>query len=182
MCNVMIDIETLGTSKDAVIISIAAIEFDPFKIMDQSRTFHKNIDINSCLQAGLKIDGETLEWWLNDQKVEVLRSLIENKNSLGETLFEFKVWLNSLDELENPKVWGNGPSFDMAILSTAYAKFGWQTPWLYRNERCVRTITDLFPHEAYGVNNRTAHNPFNDCLRQIEKVQIAYSNLNLASL
>jgi len=43
-------------------------------------------------------------------------------------------------------VWGNGASFDNAILANAYHKTHLDLPWQYYNNRCYRTIKNCYPN------------------------------------
>ena len=78
--NVMIDIETLcNDSSGGVILEIGACIFD-LSFQGKLRTicthiypgiefgvFRRVIDIESSLQAGLKIEASTLRWWLSEE-------------------------------------------------------------------------------------------------------------------
>ena len=61
MQNVMVDIETLGTSSNSVILSIGAVEFDNENL---GAEFEVYIDPESCTDHGLVIDAPTVMWWL----------------------------------------------------------------------------------------------------------------------
>ena len=68
--HLMIDIETLGIniSKNIVILSIAAVEFD-LKTGELGREFYERVDIQSCLDLGMKVDASTLFWWLKQNPI-----------------------------------------------------------------------------------------------------------------
>jgi hypothetical protein len=61
--DVMIDLETLATSTDAVVLTIGAVKFDPFgsdikePAMD---SFYVKIDIDSCDELGLVANDDTI--------------------------------------------------------------------------------------------------------------------------
>ena len=64
----MIDLETLGSTPDSVILSIAAVKFDPFDdyqdrgiTPDQLPTLNILVDIDS--QTDRRIDESTVAWW-----------------------------------------------------------------------------------------------------------------------
>ncbi len=63
--NVMIDIETLGTRSNSIILSIGAVNFDITgnHEVDESglNTFHKFISTYSCIEHGLVYDQSTLD-------------------------------------------------------------------------------------------------------------------------
>ena len=64
MKHIMIDVESLGTRADAVILSLGAVKFDltSGKIDDQG--FYASISIDSNQELGRRIQEDTLLWWL----------------------------------------------------------------------------------------------------------------------
>ncbi len=60
--HLMVDLETLATSPDAVILTLGAVTFDPAS----DRTFDKlyyRVDLDSCTNLGMRIDDATVDWW-----------------------------------------------------------------------------------------------------------------------
>jgi hypothetical protein len=64
------------------------------------------------------------------------------------------------------RLWGNGASFDNAILAHAYARCGATPPWKFWNDRCYRTVAALTatPRQQGG----THHNALDDARSQAE--------------
>ena len=62
MSNLMLDIETLGTGPNSVILSIGAVEFDETGVISK---FYEAIDPESCTDWGLQIDARTVLWWMD---------------------------------------------------------------------------------------------------------------------
>jgi len=163
--NFMIDLETLSTNNDAVICSIAIVEFDikTGKILD---SFYEVINIQSCLEKNLSIDGKTIQWWLL-QPLEARLEICKEGKSLD-------IVINKIYEKMNKNtdyniVWGNGSSFDISILSTAFIKCKTKIPWLYKNIRDLRTIVALNPIiKEKHVFQGDKHNPLHDCNNQIK--------------
>ncbi|MDW4633502.1 3'-5' exoribonuclease, partial [Escherichia coli] len=61
---------------------------------------------------------------------------------LHEALQEFSLFVRSRSN-DDVQVWGNGASFDNAILAAVYRKHAQNIPWRFRNDRDVRTIVEL---------------------------------------
>jgi hypothetical protein len=165
----MVDIETLSNEFNAVILSIGAVQFDPDGGVGDK--FYKVINVQSCLDAGMGINKETLAWWSKQNK-EAQKVLIEAKNSpltLAVALHELAVWSNGLG-LKH--WWSNGASFDLPIIKQAYinCKMVNEVPWKFWDEMCVRTITTLFPVDK-PTRQGVYHNALDDSLFQIEHVQ-----------
>lgn len=168
--DLMIDLETLGTRSDAVILSIGAVEFDIFQNQLGSE-FYVNIDTESCLTFGLTMDERTINWWKTQSNAAknalaypVPVSLMNGLMMLSEFMYGKKYC-----------VWGNGPAFDNIILKNAFRAVNLKCPWLYRNDRCFRTIKSIhntvFPHVSIEVElEGVKHNALYDA-----KVQAMYT-------
>ena len=166
MRHVMIDIETLGTKPGSVILSIGACKFDPMQlegavIVD---TFHQAITLASCTRAGLRMDADTVEWWLDGARRtawDELQSM--EKVQLDEALLGFSDWLRADDDT---RVWANGADFDCVLLETAYAVTGIPCPWTFRQTRCFRTFKNLAPAIKAPDTAWTQHNAVDDACTQ----------------
>ena len=61
--DIMIDIETLGTSTKCPVISIGAVAFDLNQIRGQ---FYVALDIKDQIDSGKRlVDADTIKWWLS---------------------------------------------------------------------------------------------------------------------
>jgi hypothetical protein len=130
---VMVDIETLVQAPGCAILSIGAVRFDTMVLPNY---FERSISLTSCGEAGLSVDVEMLEWWL-DQDAEA-QHVLTGGDPLMDVLKDFADWVDGADE-----IWANSPSFDCAILHAAYGVVGLETPWNYYDERDVRTVREL---------------------------------------
>jgi DNA polymerase III epsilon subunit-like protein len=165
MKDVMLDLETLGTSADAVILSIGAVRFDAYG--DQvGPVFYRRVNIDSCQKWGLTVDGRTLVWWL-DQDVLARKAIV---NEEGDPL---EIVLRDLSDFikEDDRLWGNGAAFDNAILSTAYRKVGIEQPWRFWNDHCFRTMKKLNKHIPAPVFEGIAHHALDDAINQAKHLQ-----------
>ena len=174
--HVMLDLETMGNTSNSVIVSIGAVPFDiDSGIVYEENIFYEKIDIDSCLNVGLEVNGSTIYWWLKQNK-KAQKELLKNKITLNDALKKFYSWFLNLKEefktLDGPFIWGNGATFDITILSNAYDKIKLPEPWHYRNERDLRTLVAFEPtiREKVIVNNLgyVEHNPIDDCKLQIK--------------
>ena len=171
---VMLDIETMGTTHNSAIVAIAAVIFDleTGKII---REFDDVVDLNSCLEIGLEVNANTIYWWLSQDK-EAINSITKDKGHIRSVLKGLTDFIKSV-ELDNdaePIVWSNG-RFDFGILSNAYQAIKMKVPWKYWNERDVRTISDLYPSIKKALTFKgTKHNPLDDCKYQVEYLYHTY--------
>lgn len=171
----MIDIETLATSSDAALVSIAAVRFDLATGIIGDSIYIK-IDKQSCLDYGLVVDADTVDWWMRQSKeAQEYFLTTEDRVSLPQALLDF----NDFFEFKTDYVWGNGINFDCAILRNAYKATELPLPWSYFNELDVRTLVHFAPEirkqEPFvGVK----HHPIADCKHQIKYCCKIYNKLN----
>lgn len=160
MKNIMVDLETLGKGSDAVIIAIGAVEFDETGV---SSTFYTNVDPQSCVDIGMKMDVSTVMWWM--QQSDAARSAFKDRGvHIGQALRDFGKFVE-LAAGRDAEVWGNGATFDNVILANAYQLTKQVKPWQYWADRCFRTLRNLYPGiaaESFG----TAHNAKDDAVKQ----------------
>lgn len=162
MNNVMIDIETLGTAANSVILSIGAVQFGPDGLGNE---FYTAIDIDSCLNSGLQVDGRTVAWWMV-QTAEARAVFNERGGELQEALLSLS---GAFDWKGDTLVWCNGLSFDLPILDTAYRACGLAVPWRYYNGRDYRTFKREHSSELVSsleVEPTVAHNALADAKAQ----------------
>lgn len=138
MNNIMLDLETMGTGPDAAIISIGAVRFDA----DITDRFYKIVSLKSSVDAGLRMDPETVLWWMRRSE-EARAEFDEDATTLFDALMAFAEWAG-----KGAIVWGNGSDFDNVILASAYRLMKIPAPWIFWNNRCYRTVKALHPEIA----------------------------------
>jgi hypothetical protein len=161
--NLMIGLETLGTGVDSVILSIAAVEFC-LQTGKTGRCFYREIDLESSMGWGFKIDADTLKWWINQGD--------EAKKIFGDTgKVEVYTALAAFRDfsVNHEFFWGNSARFDLGILNWAVERMSIDVWWDFRNERDLRTLVGLMPHikEAH-IFDGVKHNALVDCLNQVK--------------
>jgi hypothetical protein len=172
MNNVMVDLETLGTVANSVIMSIGAVRFDLETDKIDDAAFYASISIDSNIRAGRQISEATLLWWLG-QPTGAQMVFHEQKESLEGALESFTEWFGAgAAGAGKTNIWSNGADFDLPMLAHAYDTLGWETPWVFYNSRCVRTYKNLpaaknVPKQEFGVK----HNALHDAINQVKHVQ-----------
>jgi 3' exoribonuclease, RNase T-like len=155
---VMLDLETLGNKPGSVIVAIGAVKFGEGRVVD---TFYERVDAQSCVDAGLKMDPQTVMWWLGQGDAARLE-ITKPGAPLTSVLSSFAAWLG-----EDAEVWGNGATFDNVLLADAYDITGIPRPWRFSRDRCFRTVSALRPDMTI-VRNGTHHNALDDARTQAE--------------
>lgn len=171
----MLDLETWGQSPGAVIVAIGAVRFD-VKEGTTKDLFYAPVSPESCVQAGLRIEPEAMRWWLQQGDKARLEASRADGMPLAQALSSFA----TIVEMERPivevvdgvarkgsvEIWGNGSSFDNAVLAAAYVTVGMKVPWIYPNERCFRTLRKLYSDVPAPEKTGVAHTALNDARYQ----------------
>ncbi|MGE0951245.1 3'-5' exoribonuclease [Escherichia coli] len=139
--HLMIDLETMGTNTNAPIVVIGAVFFDP-QTGEIGPVFYIVISLTDAMNTGAVPDGGTIEWWLK-QSSEARAAILTDQVKLKDALSQFREFINEYSDEKFVQVWGNGATFDNAILRTSYERLDIPCPWRYHNDRDVRTIVEL---------------------------------------
>lgn len=184
MSSIMIDIETLSTEVNAVILSIGVVKFNPKKqgiidslelrptVEDQTEIYNRHIS------------DDTLRWW-STQSTEAIEAGLSDLGRMNfkdcmEVLYHY-CW-------NQDRIWANGSAFDITILETALKQTLVEKPnplpWSYYNVRDTRTAYELagvkLKDKKYGT--RTTHNAVEDAIHQVIVLQDAYKKMIKAGL
>ena len=173
MNDLMIDLETLGTSNNAVIVQIGACFFDRYTGIVETGIRY-NISIDSCLAYGLQVDGGALEFWLNQKN----RTWLDNQKPLKDVLEHFKKYIMQQEGIINSKnitTWAHA-TFDFPILINAFKKTKVYFPIGYRSLRDIRTLVDLSGgYKPLEETEEATHDALDDCKRQVRYCTKAFN-------
>lgn len=164
MKDVMIDLETFGTTHNAVVVQAGACYFD--RVTGEiGETFLENINADTSLQHGFEVTGSTIYWWLEQNK--------EAQNSIMNGFREnVEVTITNLNDfLKGAKcVWSHA-TFDFVILMNHFNRLNIIPLIHYTAARDIRTLVDLakIDHKNYERIG-TYHNALDDCLYQVKYV------------
>ncbi|ELE2166633.1 3'-5' exoribonuclease [Vibrio fluvialis] len=148
--HVMLDLETMGNTSNAAIVSIGAVVFDP-ATGSLGADFEQVINLNSSAYYG-DLDASTVTWWLTQS--EEARAIFQRdtpKSTLKDSLLELNQWLADLGDAKEIQVWGNGSGFDNVILTNAYKAVRIKPNFSHWNDRDVRTIVEM-GRSILGIN------------------------------
>jgi exodeoxyribonuclease VIII len=169
--HIMLDIETLGTGSNSLVLGIGAVEFSLSGAT--FRQFSINLPVlEQILNPNVQVDVDTISWW-KLQSNEAKLSLLKKKpaKTVKEGLEAFSKFLTSFEE--PPSLWGNGCTFDNAIIRNLYKAFGISFPLPFYADKDVRTIVDLIDYKKVKDKvafTGTKHNAIDDCLYQVKLV------------
>ena len=161
MKDLMLDLETMDTTPNSVIVQVGACYFDRIT-GETDEGFLVNIKVSSCLKAGLDVSGDTIEWWFKQSNVSWLENLKPLYGSLR-TLYNYAAsceW-----------VWSHS-TFDFPIIMNAYQKVKLDSPFHFRQARDLRTLVDLagipYKKSEDRKDQEDQHNALSDCKYQVK--------------
>lgn len=185
--NLMIDLETLSTAPDAVILSMGAVAFDERAHLSGqpnvcATAFYRALNIEEQKAMGRRVDESTMAWWAQ-QSPEARAVFDEEKAPVRQALEEFGAFIAERTvgkEFVLP--WGNGADFDLVLLSSLHQWRGVKVPWRYHNHRCFRTLKNLLP-EDYAIAQQSVdrighHNALADAAWQAKIASILLRRLD----
>ncbi|QLY61501.1 3'-5' exoribonuclease domain-containing protein [Citrobacter freundii] len=181
--HLMVDMETMGNSPDAPIVSIGAVFFDP-STGNTGAEFYRVVSLESSMSFGMKPDASTIQWWLKQSSEARSAILVDEAMGLRESLELLADFIaeNAANGSHTVQLWGNGCSFDNVILRRAYALT--ETPFAVPlwNDRDVRTMVEL--GKSVGINPRfdipfegDMHNALSDARHQVKYVSAIWQRL-----
>ena len=146
--HMMVDVETLSTKQNAVIVQIGAVSFTlEDGITDR---FLVNIDSADALKHNCVVDKETLVWW-SKQPEAIRKSWQIDKRTLHEGMTQLNSWLKP-----EALLWANGVPFDIGLIRWSLEQCGIERNWSYWNEMDFRTINTFFDYKMPKMNSHNA--------------------------
>ena len=174
MIHAMIDLETLSTTPDAVILTVGGVKFNPHNNVEPNQPMYIRVDVDEQTKIDRHVMQETLDWWgkqAEDVREEALGD--NNRISLDQMIKTINKFAVGVDVF-----WCQGPLFDYAILQNFYAQMQVPVPWNFWQIRDSRTLGSLVPRDP-NEKRTGLHNALEDCYFQAKKVQRVYKQLGI---
>jgi hypothetical protein len=160
-----LDIETLGTRVDSVILSVGLCIFNLDN--DEVRRYQWFLDLDVQMEAGRYIDPNTVLWWMGREEAarqDILRNLQEGAN-LGMLVRPAQLRADIMNAIQDAEVWTNGPSFDTSFLRhffgvnfrPDYQDQNSDGIWSHRNDRDFRTLKMIGQFLGIGQEKTVIH-------------------------
>jgi DNA polymerase III epsilon subunit-like protein len=175
--DLMIDTETMGLPPDGALLSIGAVFFD-LQTEQFGPPFSRTISLATAVRDGGTLTPSTIMWWLG-QSQEARDAVRFSGGDIRVVLAELADYIAEHSRVQDVRPWGNSSSFDMTLINSAYIRSGIPTPWHFTNERCFRTVRNMYPQVEYNIEKKGkgAHNALADAVFQAEHL-IAIKNRN----
>lgn len=176
MNHLMIDMETLSTRPNAVVLSVGLVLMDTHG--EPTWTHEVVLDMQEQISAGRDVEADTLAWWMG-QSAEA-RAVFEKSAKYGSEVSTALTHIADALEAHTTRrdlcVWSNAATFDIVILRSLYEQLcpnKWRV-WNYPNERCYRTAVAMLDRDKKYAPERTgiAHSALDDAIWQAEYLSI----------
>jgi len=170
--HLMIDMETMAVSPNAVVLSLGAVHFNPWGNGYGEKIYFK-IDLDDQDKLGREIDPNTLEWWSRQDPAIMEEAFSEEgRIPLADAMNQFHKFAWGCDAF-----WSHGATFDLVIIENIYRQLGKGLPWQYWQLRDTRTLFDL----GYDPDMPKGglHDALQDAIRQSVGVQNIYAKMKI---
>lgn len=200
----MIDIESLGTTAGSPVVTIGAVLFDPYSCDSAEalaeRAMMIRVDVSDSVNLSRGVEGGTLRWWF-EQHDDAIKALVgDDCVPMQEALqklwrychergrFVNKEFFDGLSDMpKTNRYWAKDPDFDMQLMRYYYEHpdLDAKMPWMFWECRSVRTMQDLaWPngsteHPSFDVPG-VAHDARYDAIVQAMMIQAAMYRLGLS--
>jgi hypothetical protein len=182
------DVETLGKKSSAVILSMAAVHFDPvkkpsFEEMKSNAFFVKLNAKDQISRLKRSTTKSTMGWWAKQCELVKVKSFVPQESDV---IFEdgyemLRKWVHSFNDNKS-WVWARG-NLDQLVMDDIEEQLGIDPVFPYARWRDVRTAVDIFYNTENGYVdvdypgynfelNITKHDPVDDCLA--DAMQLLY--------
>jgi len=186
------DVETLGKESNSVILSMAAIYFEPDKEPSHTQlrdsAFFVKFDVQDQIKRlNRKVGKTTIEWWSKQCENVRVKSFKPRADDI-----QFEIGYEAMRQWANTKndskcwVWARG-NLDQLVLDSMEEQLELKPIWPFSRWRDIRTAIDFL----YGTTNGyvevdtpgwveafdsklhiTKHNPIDDCI--FDAMQLMY--------
>ena len=173
--HIMIDIETLATTPDAVVMSVGAVKFDPTSTQPPTSKTLWRPDIDEQTDRDRNVSESTLEWWAKlPQHIQDDAFSEEGRIPVAEFMKELNRYCVGAD-----KIWCQGPQFDMLILENFYLQWGHHFGWQFWQIMDCRTLFQLMPTDPRKAIQQDLHSADADAYYQAIGVQQSYRHFGI---
>lgn len=181
---ILFDAETLGKDSTSVILSMAAIQFDPdnklsYEQYQDSAFFVKLNARDQVERLGRTISKNTIEWWKKQCELVRKQSFIPSpdRDVLAEDAFDqIRKWSVGTKEPKNSWVFARG-NLDQLVMDSMEERLGIEPVFFFNRWRDVRTAVDFLTgstngycdvdYEGFSPSKVIKHCPINDCAYDI---------------
>lgn len=136
MKEAMLDFETFGNGKNALVVQVGACFFDRTN-GNIGETFKMNVDAKSAQESGGEFDADTVYWWMQQHPLAIESILKSPALPIAEVFEGLNFFLSQAES-----IWSHA-TFDFVILTETLKRLRMKPKFSYRAARDIRTLKDL---------------------------------------
>jgi len=167
---IIVDIETLGTGKDTVVLSIGMVNFnlndeDNYDTLEEDgRVFYAVLDAQDQIDNYRRtVTFDTMKFWI-EQDRNAQRMVFNAKQfPVVDVLEAINRWVGKSE----PNLWGNGATFDNVILRSLFEDYGVPFFTPFWNDMDLRTLKYLSGNSKPKIPRGIAHNALEDAKYEV---------------
>lgn len=153
----MFDIESLATSKNAVVVSVGAVKFKMSgEVLDKK---YWELNLREQEKKGRSLSSDTIRWW-SMQSSEALSAIANGDRT------PIEIFIKEFNHfIQEPGYYSSkGTNFDLEIIANLYADYGQYAPFKYSKWFDARAIYILAKELGIYDANRPEipHNALSD--------------------
>lgn len=165
-----IDLETMDNRPTAAITAAAVVLFNLDN--EETKEFEVNIDLQSSIDKGLTVSGETIMWWMQQSKAAQDALMNPKPVDIHTGLSWLSMFINQY-KANSFTCWTHA-TFDAPILNYAFNLCRVKNPVHYRQHRDIRTLTWLKRQDGIKRDRPpelTAHRALDDARYQASYIR-----------
>lgn len=190
---IVVDLETLGLSEGAVILSAGMVRFDmggEFSANDLvNQSIFVKFDVkNQVEQYGRKVEKSTVEWWSKQPEVTRQSQFVPHPTDLSmkDGIDVLAKWISDSGFKQSDVVFMRG-AMDHVWLESMCKQLGRPMPYTDNRVRDIRTAIDILydsntgccntskPDTVHGRPDLVPHHPVFDCIRDVMQLRYGVS-------
>lgn len=162
--NIMLDFETKGTEVDCKVLALGVTVFTVNKIDFTLLESQDWLIEHKYSQTNRSETQSTLDWWeTQDKKLKIRIFDGIPRICPSRMLRELEALVNKyIAKYGNVNMWGNGPTFDIAIAEHLFKSYNIPIPWNFWEIRDCRTIKTLIHLLNKHVDDYAVNQKFHD--------------------
>jgi len=192
--HLLIDMETLGTRPNSVILSLACVQFTldsmcEFDDLVKSGFYIKFDSIEQIKKYKRNVEVDTMEWWRKQgDSAKSITKPSKHDVSVEQGLRLFSKFVGTTQySYNNSFVWSRGIAFDGPILTSLYDNVANTismpiNTWMLRD---VRTFVDVLEssidgfgrYKDLGIPTAVTHNALHDVCMDVMRIQKIYAGI-----
>ena len=134
-----IDLETLATSADALVLEVGCVLFDPVTL-ELGPEYHSEVEMRAADNRLRGVDASTWEWWGARMKEGTEMPGMYGGVSLWQALQGLTDFMKAHTDPKTLEMWAWGSDFDFGILRHAHDDAQLALPWRYGRQCDARSF------------------------------------------